>query len=95
MDDAKETAMNEHSEHSELSAIDSMSGRGKIGNIFSTIFGGSQVERRPIYIGLVILAIIFLGFIVGTLFTMGVLSGVIEINPKALKAVIYSLIGKS
>lgn len=84
--------MNEQSEHSDLSAF---ARRNKIGNFFSTVFGGTYVERRPIPISLVILGIVFLGFIVGTLFTMGVLSGIIEINPKAIKSVLYTLMGKN
>lgn len=68
---------------------------GRVIPFFSSIFGGSYVERRPIPIALVILAIIFLGFVVGTLFTMGILSGIIEIDPKAIKSVFKALIGKT
>lgn len=69
--------------------------RGKFGHFLSSIFGGSHIERRPLPIILVILAIIFVGFVVGTLFTMGILSGVIEIDPKAIKTIFKSLMGKT
>ena len=70
-------------------------GRGKFMHFFGSVFGGSRVERRPLPITLVILAIIFLGFVVGTLFTMGILSGVIEIDPKAIKTLFKTLMGKT
>lgn len=70
-------------------------GRGRFLDFFSSIFGGSRVERRPLPIALVILAIVFVGFVFGTLFTMGILSGVIEIDPKAIKTLFKTILGKT
>lgn len=70
-------------------------GQGRFTHFFGSIFGGTRVERRPVPIALMILAIIFIGFVVGTLFTMGILSGVIEIDPKAIKTLFKTLMGKT
>jgi hypothetical protein len=59
-------------------------------------FGGPgyDLERRPAMITLFFAVLMALGFIAGALFTLGVLSGYIEIDPKAIKTVIKSLLGK-
>jgi len=57
------------------------------------LFGG-RVERRPAMLALLVSGIVLLGFILGSLFTLGILTDVIVINPKAIKAVLKSLVGK-
>lgn len=64
-------------------------------SIISSMFGGAYVERRPMMLGLAMSMIVLAGFIVGTLFTMGILSGLIEIDPKSIKSILRTILGKN
>lgn len=90
-----DSGQDRHAAHAELPPIDSISEYERPRGFFSSIFGGDTVERRPLPIMFVIFGIIFIGFVIGTLITMGILSGMIEINPKAIKAVLKTFMGKS
>ena len=50
--------------------------------------------RQPGLISLAILGVIIAGIVIGALFTMAILSGWIEIEPRAIKSVLKSLFGK-
>ena len=83
-----------HSEdfdNSELPSTDGIASRTR----GLSFFGGDEVERRPWALGLAVAIIILIGFIIGTLFTMGILNGIIEIDPKAIKSILKTLLGKS
>jgi hypothetical protein len=62
---------------------------------FGLLFGGYDAERRPIALLIMALVVIFIGFVLGVLFFMGILSGLIDINPKALKSIFKMLLGQS
>ncbi|MCX6118046.1 MAG: hypothetical protein NT027_10925 [Proteobacteria bacterium] len=60
-----------------------------------SIFTQFSSERRPLVIVLVLLAIAALGFILGALFTVGILNGWIEIDPKMIKDSLKAILGKN
>ena len=88
--------MNDYNRHqdSQLPSTDSLQYQSGRSSFLGSIFGGDHVERRPLMLSLAVTIILLIGFIIGTLFTMGILNGTIEIDPKAIKAVIKSILGK-
>ena len=54
----------------------------------------SALLRQPGMITLVVIAITIVGIVAGALFTMAILSGWIEIEPRAIKSALKALFGK-
>lgn len=80
-------------DHYEESDLPSTPQRSR--SMIASIFGGDHVERRPGMLALAAGTITFVGFILGTLFTIAILTGLIEIDPKAIKSVIRTVLGKN
>lgn len=79
----------------ELPPMSSDQARFSPGSVLNNLFGGTTIERRPAALATAAGMITAAGFVVGTLFTMAILSGFIEIDPKAIKTMIKGLFGNS
>jgi hypothetical protein len=60
-----------------------------------SVFGGETVERRPMMLVLLISMIVLSGFILGTLLTLAIVKGWIQLDLRTIKNFFKSITGRS
>jgi len=78
-----------------LPPTDSLGHQSAPRSLMESVFGGETVERRPMMLVLLISMIVLSGFILGTLLTLAIVKGWIQLDLRTIKNFFKSITGRS